>query len=31
MLRWQMDLGHATISKSVTAERIKENFEIWDF
>lgn len=31
MLRWQMELGHVTIPKSVTAERIQENFEIWDF
>jgi 2,5-diketo-D-gluconate reductase A len=31
MLRWQMELGHVTIPKSVTAERIEENFEIWDF
>ena len=31
MLRWQMELGNVTIPKSVTAERIEENFEIWDF
>jgi diketogulonate reductase-like aldo/keto reductase len=31
MLRWQMDLGHVTIPKSVTAERIEDNFRIWDF
>jgi 2,5-diketo-D-gluconate reductase A len=31
MLRWQMELGHVTIPKSVTRERIQQNFEIFDF
>jgi diketogulonate reductase-like aldo/keto reductase len=31
MLRWQMQLGNVTIPKSVTADRIEANFDIWDF
>jgi 2,5-diketo-D-gluconate reductase A len=31
MLRWHMQLGNVTIPKSVTAERIESNFDIWDF
>ncbi len=31
ILRWQMELKNVTIPKSVTPERIKENFEIFDF
>jgi 2,5-diketo-D-gluconate reductase A len=31
MLRWHMQLGNVTIPKSVTAERIEANFDIWDF
>jgi len=31
MLRWQMQLGNVTIPKSVNAERIEANMDIWDF
>ncbi len=31
MLRWQLQLGHSVIPKSVRAERIAENFSIFDF
>lgn len=31
MLRWQLQLGHSVIPKSVRAERIIENFDVFDF
>jgi 2,5-diketo-D-gluconate reductase A len=31
VLRWQVQLGNIVFPKSVTAARIKENFEIFDF
>lgn len=31
MLRWHMEMGNVAIPKSVTASRMKENFEIFDF
>jgi 2,5-diketo-D-gluconate reductase A len=31
VLRWHLDLGNVVIPKSVTPERIKENFSIFDF
>ena len=31
MLCWQLQLGHSVIPKSVRPERIKENFEVFDF
>ncbi len=31
ILRWHMQLGNIAIPKSVTAERIRENIEIFDF
>jgi len=31
ILRWNIDLGIVTIPKSVTPNRIKENFDIFDF
>ncbi|MCC6140731.1 MAG: aldo/keto reductase [Nitrospira sp.] len=31
VLRWQIDHGNCAIPKSVHAERIKENFEVFDF
>lgn len=31
MLRWQIELGNMVISKSVTPERIRGNFAIFDF
>lgn len=31
MLRWQLQLGHSVIPKSVRAERIAENFDVFNF
>ncbi len=31
VLRWHLQLGNVVIPKSVTAERIRENFEVLDF
>ena len=31
LLRWAIQLGVSTIPKSVSPERIRENFDIWDF
>lgn len=31
ILRWTIQLGIVTIPKSVTKERIEENYDIWDF
>jgi len=31
LLRWQLQLGHMVISKSVNAPRMRENFSVFDF
>ncbi|WP_104087731.1 aldo/keto reductase [Arthrobacter sp. GMC3] len=31
MLRWQLQLGHSVIPKSVRSERIAQNFSVFDF
>ena len=31
MLRWQLQLGHSVIPKSVRPEHIMENFDVCDF
>ncbi|WP_304664257.1 aldo/keto reductase [Pseudarthrobacter sulfonivorans] len=31
MLRWQLQLGHSVIPKSIRAGRIAENFDVFDF
>jgi diketogulonate reductase-like aldo/keto reductase len=31
VLRWHLQIGNVTIPKSVTAERIRQNFEVFDF
>lgn len=31
MLRWHLQLGHSVIPKSVRADRIAENFDVFDF
>jgi 2,5-diketo-D-gluconate reductase A len=31
VLRWHLQLGNVTMPKSVTPERIRENFDVFDF
>jgi diketogulonate reductase-like aldo/keto reductase len=31
ILRWHLQLGNVVIPKSATPERIRENFELFDF
>jgi 2,5-diketo-D-gluconate reductase A len=31
VLRWHLQLGNVVIPKSVTPDRIKENFDLFDF
>jgi len=31
LLRWQIQEGFVVIPKSTNADRIKENFDVWDF
>ncbi len=31
MIRWQLEMGHVVIPKSSTPERIRANFDVFDF